>query len=779
MILGFQQLQAVAQFIINSNSRNEEVSLYSYASIADAGTQKLSFAEVKDNNVNLVFKSVAYPKSNLGFTNHHYWVKFEIVNNTNEPTIYYLETGRPVTDEVDIYILDSQGTVISQKGGDNIPFEERSLKHRKSIFKLSLLHGVKTRIFIHFKSDGEVINLPLQLHTYESLLASTYIDQLVFGIFYGILMLASIIYMFMFFALRDMSFLYYSLYVIFIALMQFSLDGYFYQYMMPDAGWFSQHSVIIFAIISGIFLGKYGETFLKVRTYRRTIYHIFRILYLLLAVLLGAIFISPSVLVYSYPIANALGLTVLVLIITSVISLYKNNIPVDRFFSIGIFFLVSGFVVFILNNFGLIPNSYLVENSPKLGTGMEIIFLSLSMAKRVRILKSEKEKMQAIALQRSEEMNEVKSFFLSNMSHELRTPLNAIMGLADLTFRESRDEKVKNNCEVIKHASYNLLSSVNDILDFSKMEKGELKLEKNSFEPLRIFEQIKNNAGVEAYEKGLDFKYSPPENMPAIIQGDATRLGQIINNVLNNAIKYTDKGFVKFEVDTLVKDTHKVSIIITISDSGIGIAKEKINTIFEPFTQETINNKRKYGGFGLGLCIVKALVDLHDGNIELSSIPNKGTLCRIILEYKLPAIQNIQAKISSSNDAYDLKGKHILIVEDNAINKLVIEAITKKWKNAVISFADNGLECLEVLKNNSVDLILMDLHMPVMDGYESTIAIRNGEAGMQNTNIPIIAITADVMESTKQKVIEIGMNDYITKPIDQEIVYDKICKLLS
>lgn len=771
-------MDAKAQFVLDpSNIVEQEMSLHDYTSIADVGDKVLTLQQVRENIPHLVFKPLTDPKSNLGFTQNNYWLKCEIENKNTEQVIYYLETARPITDVVDLYMVDSQGKVTMQKSGDNIPFVNRAFDHRKTIFKLFFKPGEKVQLYIHLKSDGEVINLPVKLHSFESLLKSTYFEQLIFGVFYGILALACITYMFLFFALGDRTFLYYSLYVIFIALMQFSLDGYFYQYITPDGAWFSQHAVIIFATISGIFLGKYGETFLQIQKYNTSIYNSFRLLYILLSILLVAVLFIPSSMLIAYPLANAFGLAILILIVSSLISIYRKNIPIDKFFTTGIFFLVAGFVIFILNNFSILPNSFLTENSPKLGTGMEIIFLSLSMANRIRILKTEKENMQALALQRSEEMNEVKSFFLSNMSHELRTPLNAIMNLADLTFRETDDPKVKNNSEVIKHASYNLLSSVNDILDFSKMEKGELKLDEVNFEPAKIIDQIKSNAEIEAQEKGLDFKFSLPENMPAIIMGDAMRLGQIVNNVLNNAIKYTNTGFVKFSIDSLIKEKNKVSLIITISDSGIGIPKQKIDTIFEPFTQETINNKRKYGGFGLGLCIVKALVDLHEGDIELSSTIDKGTVCRIILDYKLPIAKKVSNNIPAT-EIYDLKGKQILIIEDNPINVLVLQSITNKWKNVVTNFASNGLEGLEVVRNKKVDLILMDLHMPEMDGYEATIAIRSGKAGAENTQIPIIAITADVMENTKERVMEIGMNDYISKPIDRDVLYHRIYSLI-
>ena len=197
----------------------------------------------------------------------------------------------------------------------------------------------------------------------------------------------------------------------------------------------------------------------------------------------------------------------------------------------------------------MLPLNFWTENASKLGTGLEVIFLSLSMANLIRHLKNERTQLQTIALQKSEEMNELKSYFLSNISHELRTPLNAIMSLSDVTANEKDPAKVLTNCEIIKYSSQSLLCSVNDILDFSKIEKGEIKLEKGIFNPIKILEQIKNNALTTADEKGLKIKYTVGKDFPEQLIGDGIRFGQIANNIINNAIKFTNEGKVKIALD--------------------------------------------------------------------------------------------------------------------------------------------------------------------------------------------------------------------------------------
>jgi signal transduction histidine kinase/ActR/RegA family two-component response regulator len=453
------------------------------------------------------------------------------------------------------------------------------------------------------------------------------------------------------------------------------------------------------------------------------------------------------------------------------------RIPVDKYFKIGVAFLIIGFVIFILNNFGQIPTSFISQNSSKFGTGVEVIFLSLSMANLIGILKSEREEFNRLALERSEEMNEMKTYFLSNISHELRTPLNAIMNLSTNIITSTIDEDARSNAKVIKTSSHTLLSSVNDILDFSKIEKRELKLENQNFKPGDILKLIRKASEIRAADAGLVFEFQQKGTLPELICGDANRLCQIINNIISNAIKFTPEGAVTVQCESIQKPQNKVQFALTITDTGIGISKDKLRNIFEAFTQNNINNKRQYGGLGLGLYISKTLVDLMNGSIYIKSTLGKGTVCRIAVEYDVVEVPI--ATNATDNSQFNLRGARILVVEDNAINQMVIKMITKKWLNTEVVYTANGLEGINTLKTQQFDIVLMDLQMPVMDGYEATIAIRKGDAGADKINIPIIAVTADVMEATKQTVKDIGMNDYLSKPLNNETLFAAVNLLVS
>ena len=754
----------------------EEISMHEHAFYFEAGHEDLSISDIVHLPIS-AFKPFPDEVNDFGFTDKNYWVRFGLVNETDEKLIYFIETSRPITDYVNLFIFQNDSLIQALKTGDLIPYNERAFAHRKSIFKVELQPKTQYTYYIHQKSDGEVINGAVYLRTDENLHVESAFEQIVFGFFYGILLITTVIYLFFYFAMREQSFLYYSLYVIFIGLLQFSLDGYFFQFFTPNGGWLSQHAVILTATIANIFLGRYAQVFLKINQFSKNMSMGFYTLYALNGLLLICLITIPQTLYYSYPIANVLGLFVLGLIFTSLIVIYKKTGNVDLFFATGIFFLVAGFVVFILKNFSVLPVSFWTENSSKLGTGLEVIFLSLSMANLIKRLRDEREELNEIALQKSEEMNELKTYFLSNISHELRTPLNAILSISDALKTDNSDVETQKKSEIIKYSAIGLLNSVNDILDFSKIQKNELQLQNSEFDLKTSLQQVLSHAEHQARDKKLDFEVIYKTEIPEKCHADESRLTQILQNVLSNALKFTENGFIRCEFEVLENKENDLNFLITITDSGIGITKEKMKSIYDSFTQHSIDNKRKFGGLGLGLYIVKSLVDLFQGKIEMHSHPNEGTVCKISVPIEFTSVQS-SVQVETVSATYDLKGKRILVVEDNAINQMVIKLITKNWLNTVVEFANNGLEGLQALKKESFDLILMDLQMPVMDGYEATIAIRNGDAGVEKSNIPIIAVTADVMETTKSRVKEIGMNMYMTKPVNKDVLYKNVSQLV-
>ena len=747
--------------------------LYEYAEFVNVGTSDFDVNQIK-NNSQLEFNSLDSENHSVGFTSSNYWVRFQLENSTDNSKVYYLETARPITDIAELYQLGSNQNQ-PYKSGDGIPFDERQVKHRSTIFKIELPSQSVQQFYLHLKSDGETINLPLTLFDESSFWQTNYKQQLFLGLFYGILCLAGIIYLFFYTSLKEKAFLYYGLYVFSIALMQSTLDGLTFQYVFPQGGFINDRAVLITALLSNFFLLKYCEYFLQVHERLSSFRKAFIGIYIVLGVLFTMVFISKETLELAYPISNLNGLVSLILILSTVFIMRFKRMSIDAYFSIGIFFLVIGLLGFVMNNLSLLPNNFYTLNSAKFGSGFEVIFLSLSMTNLIRKLRLEKENSQEEALQKSQEISQLKTYFMSNMSHELRTPINAIMGIAEMELGEQTNIEQRKQFETIKNASLSLLSNVNDILDFEKIEKNELQLKNEDFNPSIALHQISNNWKAEAEKKGLYYEFEMDYDIPTRVHGDSERFVQIINNVLGNAVKFTMSGGISFKLRCNPQPNNICRFSFKVTDTGIGMNSEIKKNVFDSFNQMRQNHKRQFGGIGLGLTIVRHLVELFEGQINIESQEGKGT--EVFIDLPIKSIPNTQQhKVVESEFYKNVKTFHVLVVEDNLMNQMVMRKLLSGAPNLSFAVVNNGTEALDALKKDVYDMVLMDLQMPIMDGYEATKIIRSGELGQTIMDIPIIAVTADAMQETKQRVLDLGMNDYMTKPVNKDLLFEKMYK---
>ena len=378
--------------------------------------------------------------------------------------------------------------------------------------------------------------------------------------------------------------------------------------------------------------------------------------------------------------------------------------------------------------------------------------------------------------ERLAELAETKSNFLSTMSHELRTPLNSVIGIAGLLISDNANARQKEQLDVLKFSAEGLLTLINDILDINKLESGKFELEHAPFDLERLLNSIVQGMMFKVDEKKLTMQFTVDEGLKGKrFFGDSARISQVIYNLIGNAIKFTENGQVSVIAKLLASDSSMFTIRIQVDDSGMGISESQQKLIFEPFKQAAASTTRKFGGTGLGLSIVKQLVERFGSEIKLTSKPGQGSTFYfdLILKEDTSELPDAEVAVTSSSE-FDLSNLRIMLAEDNMMNIFFMKQLFKRW-NITADIAENGEEVLALLQNNTYDVILMDMHMPVLDGMEAARRIRQN-ADPVKAGTYIIALTASVSDQIQTRIKSHGMNDYLPKPFQLEDLRDRLIR---
>jgi len=802
-----------------------EYSLARHLELLEDPSRNLTITDIVSGQADSRFSPSSSDTPSFGFTTSVVWARFTVKNSLPDSVEYFLEVKYPLLDHLDLYTPTGTGTFTVLKAGDSLPFTQRTIQHKNNIFPVRLAPGEEKTLYLRCETTSS-LNLPLTLHSPACLAGEISLEQTLLGIYYGILLVMMLYNFFIYLGLKDSTYLYYVLFVFTYMLFQLSLNGMAFQYFWPHQIWWANNCTPLFIFLAYIFATQFTR---KILDTARNIPKIDSILRagLVLSIIGAALtlFVGYNL---SIRLATLMSLTVVALIVAGFSCMIKGYRPA-RYYFLAWSVSMLGVTVYALKTFGVLPHTFITHWGIQLGSAWEVILLSMGLADRFQLMKQDKEQMQTVYAKQLEEAHseleksfhdleqfknsletlvkdrtadlsraneylaweaeerqkaearadaasKAKSQFLASMSHEIRTPMNAILGIANMAAKMAETAKLQQYLAIIQDSGKALLTLINDILDFSKIEAGRLDLECNNFDLRETVESLADLFGKQAADKGLELLLIVHDNPPCAMMGDALRLRQILINLVNNAIKFTEKGEVAITAHCEKQNDDKAMLHFFVRDTGSGINHDQIKKLFNEYTQADSSTSRLYGGTGLGLAISKQLVTLMGGEINAESEPGKGSTFHFTISVHLQPPEKQQPLTLPTS----ISGTKVLVATDHpALRETLLEMLTDFGcrAEAVPLLTTDGAPLPIAQPTQDHAVLILDSSLA---GFDLPIFLKKWGANQpDDLATPVIILTPLDAETTLQNLKSCPGVILLNKPIKQSYLYEAVAACLG
>lgn len=723
----------------------------------------------------------------FGMSSSTYWLMFELSNHglgdDSTSMQRLLEVSYPPLDRITLYYFDSQGNLQQIESGDTLPFHSRPIVHTGYVFPLEINMGETRRFLLQVNSQGS-LRVPMTLWEPDYFHEQTRSMMLLHGIYFGIVALMFVYNLILFLFIRDQTYLYYIVYIAALTFFQSNYTGFAFQYLWPGQPQLN-NPIIIYSIWTvQIFAAQFTRRVLDSATTQPRLDKVIRRLGTTAIVMM----LLTPVLSYHLTLYAALisALINIAVILAAAIINAARGMRTARLFLIAWSAFLLGAMILGGVALGVLPANVFTSNALIIGSAIEVTLLSLSLADRMNQIERERTRAELeaknalLSVNRALlESNKLKDEFLNTISHEMRTPMHGVLSSIDHIRHQDESRKRELFVDSAERSAQQMMMLIDSVLNYTELHSSSFKLEQGTFTLSRLAESLDDLFRKQAEAKGLHFSIEMQPDVPDLLIGDFRRTQQILASLLSNAVKFTHQGFVRLTIALVAIDDRRcrAKIEFRVTDSGIGILEGTESIIFDRFRQLDSSFSRGFGGLGIGLATSKQIARLMQAELGFQSRPNEGSTFRLVAEFPFSPKNSARRKAEVLQRQWqDLAQDRLaLIVEDNPVNQMVLKASLAKLGLRTL-VAGNGNEAIAQVLAHPVDIVLMDCQMPVLDGFEATRAIR--QLANDKSQVPIIAITANAMSKDRERCVEAGMNDYMSKPVNMHELKEKLLKWL-